>query len=86
MDFDQVEQSIRAIIMADLGVADPPYFVKVMSDVGGVTVQLFDTRDKRGPYPEGKYVSGHIMEGYHDQLLEQKAHEAADAMRADLRR
>ncbi len=70
--------------MRDLGISDPPYYLKVMEDVGGVTVQLFDTREKGGAYPEGKYVSGHIINDWHDTLLEQKAKEAADAMRNDV--
>ena len=84
MNFENVADQLREAILADLKIEAPPYYLKVMEDVGGVTVQLFDTRESGGPYPEGKYVSGHIIEGWHDMLLEQKAKEAADAMRGDL--
>jgi hypothetical protein len=78
---NSIAQSIRKVILAKLGITQPPYIVKVTEDVGSVTVQIFDSREPGGAYREGKYVAGHIMDGWHDTLLEQKTTEAVEAMR-----
>lgn len=80
--FPQIAERLRGAILADLGIASPPYYLKVMQDVGGVTVELFDTREQGGAYREGRYVSGHIIQPWNgDPQLRQHAKDAADAMR-----
>lgn len=75
-----IAESIRSAIAAKLAITCPPYHVKVMEDLGDVTVQIFDTRESGGPYREGKYVAGHTMSNWHDLRLDEKTSEAAAAM------
>jgi CRISPR/Cas system Type II protein with McrA/HNH and RuvC-like nuclease domain len=79
-DYDFVRQ-MRAALLRELGVREPPFQLKVESDLGGCVVELRDARAGTNDFGQGKFVWSTRLTELQDDQITEKAREAADEIR-----
>jgi hypothetical protein len=72
---DEYERRLHAAILRELGIAEPPFQLKVESYVGSVHVFLRDGREGLDAYNEGKPVWGLDLRECGENNIAEKAKE-----------
>jgi len=75
---------LRAAILGELGITQPPFQLKVETDVGGAAVTLRDARAGVDDFGAGRFVGSVLLSDLADNRILESAQEAAEALRPGL--